>query len=67
MTKQVITTKNGTTYERNWDVKGYYTHLNIRINEDIMQKLRKIADKKQLKYSDIVRNLIEDYLIKEGE
>lgn len=65
--KQIITTKNGTTYERNWDVKEYYKYLNIRINEDTMQKLRKIADKKQVKYSDIVRNLIEDYLVKEGE
>ena len=65
--KQIIKTKNGKTYERNWDVKGYYTHLNIRINENTMQKLRNIADKKQIKYSDIVRNLIEDYLEKEGE
>lgn len=65
--KQIITNKNGTTYERNWNVKEYYKHLNIRINENTMRKLRDIADKKQVKYSDIVRNLIEDYLVKEGE
>ena len=67
MAKQIITTKNGITYERNWDAKEYYKHLHIRINENTMIKLRKVADKKQIKYSDIVRNLIEDYLIKEGE
>jgi len=67
MAKQVITRKDGITYERNWDVKEYYKHLNIRINEDTLIRLRKVADKKQVKYSDIVRNLIEDYLVKEGE
>lgn len=67
MAKQVITRKDGITYERNRDVKGYYTHLNIRINENTLIRLKKVADKKQVKYSDIVRNLIEDYLIKEGE
>lgn len=65
--KQIIKTKNGTTYERNWDVREYYKHLHIRISDNTMQKLRNIADKKQVKYSDIVRNLIEDYLVKEGE
>lgn len=65
--KQIIKTKNGTTYERNWDVREYYKHLHIRISDNTMQKLKNIADKKQVKYSDIVRNLIEDYLEKEGE
>ena len=65
--KQIIKTKNGTTYERNWDVREYYKHLHIRISDNTMQKLKNIADKKQIKYSDIVRNLIEDYLEKEGE
>ena len=67
MAKQLITRKDGITYERNWNVKGYYTHLNIRINENTIIRLKKVANKKQVKYSDIVRNLIEDYLIKEGE
>ena len=65
--KQIIKTKNGTTYERNWDVREYYKHLHIRISDNTMQKLKNIANKKQVKYSDIVRNLIEDYLVKEGE
>ena len=60
--KQIITTKKGTTYERNWNVKEYYGHLHIRMDVETLNKLKDIANKKQIKYSDIVRDLIKDYL-----
>lgn len=63
--KQIITTKKGTTYEREWNVKSYYSHINIRIDENALNKLRKIAKKRNLKYSDIVRDLIDEYIGKE--
>lgn len=60
--KQIITTKKGTTYERNWNVKEYYGHLNIRIDIETLNKLKNIANEKKINYSDIVRDLIKDYL-----
>lgn len=64
--KQVITTKKGTTFEREWDVKGYYKKLNIRIDDETFNKLKSIAIENQTKYSDIVRNLIKKY-VEKGE
>lgn len=60
--KQIITTKKGTTYERNWDVKSYYSNLNIRIDTDTMCKFKKITQSKGLKYSDVLRQLIQEYI-----
>ena len=65
--KQIITTYKGTTYERERNVNSYYTHLHIRIDEDTINKIRCVADEKGVKYSDIVRNLIKDYLDKEDK
>lgn len=63
--KQIIKTKNGTTYEREWNVKEYYKNLNIRIDNDTMERLREKANEQGIKYSDIVRNLIKEYIEKE--
>lgn len=59
--KQIITTKKGTTYEREWDVKSYYSHINIRIDADTMCKFKEITQSKGLKYSDVLRKLIVKY------
>ena len=60
--RQIITTKKGTTYERNWDVKSYYSNINIRIDADTMCKFKEITQDKGLKYSDVVRQLIQEYI-----
>lgn len=65
--KQVITTKKGTTFEREWDVKGYCSHIHIRIDNKTFDELRTIAQNKNEKYSDIIRQLIKEYISKEGK
>lgn len=61
--KQIITTYKGTTYEREVkDFEDYDTNLNIRYKKQKINKLKEIAEKKQLNYSDIVRGLINNYI-----
>ena len=64
--KQIITRKDGITYERNWNIKDYQKHLHIRIEKETLDKLKNIAIKKEINYSDIVRDLINDYIAKES-
>lgn len=60
--KQIITTKKGTTYER--EVKepnDYNIHINIRANNDKFNKFKEVTSKKGLCYSDVIRNLMDKY------
>ena len=60
--KQIITTKKGTTYERNGREKKYDMMLWTRFNGDKVEQLKKIADEKGISLSTFVRNILEDYL-----
>ncbi len=61
--KQIITTYKGTTYEREVkDFEDYDANLNIRYKKEKINKLKQIAENKQINYSDIVRKLIDAYI-----
>ena len=60
--KQIITTKNGTTYERETKDKKYSTKVSIRFAEDTIEDLKEIALEEDTKYNTIIRNLTEKYV-----
>ena len=60
--KQIITTKNGTTYEREVKDKKYSTKVTIRFAEDTIEDLKEIALKEETKYNTIIRNLAEKFV-----
>ncbi|MBR5303475.1 MAG: hypothetical protein IKU37_01445 [Candidatus Gastranaerophilales bacterium] len=65
--KQIITTKKGTTYERNAREKKYDTMLWTRFSSENVEKLKNIASDKGISLSTFVRNILEDYLESKGE
>ena len=60
--KQIIKRKDGIEYERRVDDIQCDSRLNIRINSDTLNELKGICTSKGIKYSDLVRTLIEDYI-----
>ena len=65
MAKQKITTKNGVSYERNGKDKVYDTVIYARFNSAKAKKLDEIANKKGIKTSSLIRNILEEFLDKE--
>lgn len=63
--KILVKTKNGKIIEKKPKPINFQTKLNIRIANEKFEKLKEIAKLNQISYSDIVRNLIDDYLNKE--
>lgn len=63
MMTETITRRDGIIYTRKKKlVKEYNEKLNIRIKGESLNKLKEIAEKKQIHYSDIIRNLIDNYI-----
>ena len=62
--KQIITTKKGTTYERNGRDKKYDTMLWTRFNSEKAFQLKKIAEENNSSLSTFIRDILEDYLEK---
>ena len=60
--KQIIKRKDGIEYERRVDDIQCDSRLNIRINSDTLNELKIICTGKGIKYSDLVRTLIEEYI-----
>lgn len=60
--KQIIKRVDGIEYERRVNDIQCDTHIHIRINSDTLNELKSICTEKGIKYSDLVRTLIEDYI-----
>lgn len=60
--KQIIKRKDGIEYERRVDDIQCDSRLNIRINNETLGKLKEVCANKGIKYSDLVRTLIENYI-----
>ena len=60
--KQIITTKNGTTYERKAKEKKYDIMLWTRYNSEKAKKLEEISKKQGVSLSILIRNIIDEYL-----
>lgn len=65
--KTKIIRADGIEYERKKREVKYDKNIFLRISQKDLDLLKKVADKKGVKYSDIVRNLIEEYLVMEDK
>lgn len=65
--KQIITTKKGTTFERNGKDKIYDVKMWFRYTKEKSEKIDVIAKQKGLKTSTFLRQIIDEYLEKQGK
>lgn len=60
--KQIITNKNGTTFERKCKDKVYDTKEWCRFKTENSNKLKEIAKEKGITKSVLMRNILEEYI-----
>ena len=60
--KQIITTKDGITYEREGKPVIYDTKIWCRYKSENSKKLDKIAKEKGITTSVLMRNILDEYL-----
>ena len=63
--KQTITRSDGIIYERRTKEKQYDTKTNIRMASEDLEKLKQYAKKENIKYTTLMRELIEDFIERE--
>jgi hypothetical protein len=63
---ETITRKDGITYQRKKRNNNFDCHLNIKYFKYKIDKLKSIADKKNVKYNAMIRDLLEEFIQKEG-
>jgi predicted DNA binding CopG/RHH family protein len=62
---QTITRSDGIVYERRTKEGQYDTKIQIRLTTEQVDKLKAYADKENLKYTALIRELIEDFIERE--
>ena len=60
--EQTIRRKDGIEYKRNINDLQCDKNINIRINSETLNQFKEICNKENIKYSDLIRMLIEDYI-----
>lgn len=60
--EQTITRKDGITYERKLKAKNYDCNLHIKVDKKTIDGLKTLAKEKNIKYSNLARTLLEDYI-----
>ena len=63
--KQTITRSDGVIYERRTKEAQYDTKVQIRLATEDIEKLKEYAKKENLKYTALIRELIEDFIERE--
>ena len=63
--KQEITRKDGIEYERKSKTRNYDSYINVRVNNETVEELKKIAEKLGIKYNTMIREVLEDYIERE--
>lgn len=62
---QTITRSDGIVYERRNKKAQYDTKIQIRLSTEDIEKLKEYAQKENLKYTALIRELIEDFIERE--
>lgn len=62
---QTITRSDGITYERRTKEGQYDTKIQIRLATKQVDKLKEYAEKENIKYTALIRELIEDFIERE--
>ena len=65
MDKQTIERCDGVIYERRTKKGQYDTKIQIRLATEDIEKLKEYAEKENLKYTALIRELIEDFIERE--
>ena len=60
--KQTITRCDGITYERTTKENNYDKIISMRINNDVYEKLVKLAETKGIKPRTLIREILEEYI-----
>lgn len=63
--KQTITRSDGVIYERRTKKGQYDTKIQIRLATDDVEKIKVYAEKENIKYTALIRELIEDFIERE--
>ena len=67
MEYETITRSDGIVYKRKKRNNNFDCHLNIKYFKDKIEMLKKIAEKKGIKYNQMLRDLIDDFIEKENK
>lgn len=62
MDKQKVIRKDGIEFERKRKQTKYDTNITIRCSKDTLERLKQLAKEVDKNYSDIIRELIEQYI-----
>ena len=62
---QTITRSDGIIYERRTKKGQYDTKIQIRLATDDLEKLKLYAEKENIKYTALIREMIEDFIERE--
>jgi predicted DNA binding CopG/RHH family protein len=65
MEKVTITRKDGIKYERKMRKDMFDTSLHLRYHTSKIETLKEIANKKGIKYQELVREVIDKFIEKE--
>ena len=63
--KQTIVRSDGIIYERRTKEKQYDTKTNIRLSSQDLARLKAYAEKENIKYTVLMRELVEDFIERE--
>ena len=62
---QTVTRSDGIVYERRTKEGQYDTKIQIRLTSEQVDKLKAYAEKENIKYTALIRELIEDFIERE--
>jgi predicted DNA binding CopG/RHH family protein len=62
---QTITRSDGIVYERRTKKGQYDTKIQIRLTSEQVDKLKTYAEKENIKYTALIREMIEDFIERE--
>ena len=62
MEYETITRCDGITYQRKKRNNNFDCHLNIKFYKEKIEQLKKIAEKKETNYNQMLRDLIDDFI-----
>lgn len=62
---QTITRSDGITYERRTKEGQYDAKIQIRLASEQVDKLKAYAEKENIKYTALIREMIEDFIERE--
>ena len=66
MITETITRKDGITYTRKRKELNLDYRLNIKVHKETIEKYKKMASFRGIKYQTIIRKVLEDYAEKEN-